>query len=421
MKRRKQAFITAACVSIGSQLYINVFSDGFIIALAVVIFGICLHLFQDVHPLKLAILTGICSPCFRFLVLWTATGDMGKAARDALPDMIFYFAFGILYFLLYYRNTNKNYTAFWTALVLGDALGNSAELSVMYGLTYMNLTILGTLLTIAMVRATMTLAVCLAMDQYKSLLKKEEHELRYKKLMVMASVFDSEVYFMKKGIFEIEDVMKKAYQLYQQMDDDVFPQEFRTLALDIATDVHEIKKGYIRVIKGLRDNFLTDIKINSLNIKDLVSILSTDMEDLIRHENKAIQFKVKVYSNFTVNEHYYLMSILRNLVINSIDAIPYEKEGLITLELLKIDGQSYVFRITDNGSGIKEEDLEIIFVTGYSTKFDETTGDINRGLGLALVKDLVEVQFDGRIAVESREGSFTKFEVWIPAAKFQEE
>lgn len=422
MKKIKQALITAGSVSIGSQLYINVFSDDFIIALAVVIFGICLHLFKDINPIKLSILTGICSPFFRCIVLWLNSGNWNESAKAALPDIIFYFCFGIIFYCMYYRNTQKNYTLFWTTLVICDAMSNATELSFMNGITYVNPTVLGTLFMIAMVRAVMILMVCLAVDSYKCLLTKEEHELRYKKLMVMASVFDSEVYFMKKGIVEIEDVMKKAFLLYNKIDNDDFPEELHVLTLDIAKDVHEIKKGYIRVIKGLQDNFLSDIKITSLSIRDLVNILETDVEDLIKHKEKQIEFITKINENFIVKEHYILMSILRNLVVNAIDAIPNEKKGIIKLELLKKkqEEQCYNFRITDNGSGIKKEDMDIIFAPGYSTKFDENTGDINRGIGLTLVKDLVQDEFKGSIVVESQEDVYTRFDIFIPVTCFEE-
>ncbi len=422
MKKIKQALITAGCVSIGSQLYINVFSDDFIIALAVVIFGICLHIFAEINPIKLSILTGLCSPFFRCIVLWLNSRNWNESAEAALPDIIFYFCFGIIFYCMYYKNLQKNYTLFWTTLVICDAMSNATELAFMNGITYVNPTVIGTLFMIAMLRAVMILMICLAVDSYKYLLTKEEHELRYKKLMVMASVFDSEVYFMKKGIVEIEDVMKKAFLLYNKMDNDDFPEELHVLTLDIAKDVHEIKKGYIRVIKGLQDNFLSDIKITSLSIRDLVNILETDVEDLIKHKDKQIEFITKIHEDFIVKEHYILMSVLRNIVVNAIDAIPNEKNGIIKLELFKEkneDVKFYNFRITDNGSGIRKEDMDIIFAPGYSTKFDETTGDINRGIGLTLVKDLVQEEFKGSIVVESQEDAYTKFDVFIPVTCFE--
>lgn len=423
MNKVKKSLITAGCVSIGSQLYINVFSDDFIIALAVVIFGICLQVFPEINPIKLSILTGLCSPFFRCFVLWLNSGDWDKSASAALPDIIFYFCYGILFYFLYYKKIQKNYTLFWVTLVICDAMSNIAELAFMNGPFYLNPTVIGTLFIIAMIRAVLILAVCFTVDAYKSLLAKEEHELRYKKLMVMASVFDSEVYFMKKSIVEIEDVMKKAFLLHRKMDNENYPDELDILTLDIAKDVHEIKKGYIRVIKGLQDNFLSDIKITSLKIKDLISILETDIQDLIRSKDKQIDLAISVHQKFIVNEHYSLMSILRNLVVNAIDSIPDGKKGLIELKIKnkKIgNNEFYDFSVRDNGSGIKKEDLEIIFAPGYSTKFDETTGDINRGIGLTLVKDLVEGEFKGSITVKSKIGEYTKFDVLIPVECFGE-
>lgn len=423
MNKIKKSLMIAACVSIGSQLYINVFSDDFIIALAVVIFGISLQLFPEINPIKLSILTGICSPFFRCIVLWLNTGDWNKSANAALPDIIFYFCYGIIFYFLYYKKAQDNYTLFWITLVICDAMSNTAELAFMNGFFYLHPTVIGTLFVIAMIRGALILAVCLTVDTYKSLLAKEEHELRYKKLMVMASVFDSEVYFMKKSIVEIEDVMKKAFLLYRKMDNEDYPEELHSLTLDIAKDVHEIKKGYIRVIKGLQDNFLTDIKISSLKMKDLTSILETDIDEIIRIKNKQVEFVTKTENNFIVNEHYSLMSILRNIVINAIDAIPHGQMGLIELHIYKkqIEENSFVlFSITDNGLGIRNEDLDIIFAPGYSTKFDKTTGDINRGIGLTLVKDLVESEFKGSIDVESEEGIYTRFNVLIPIECFEE-
>ena len=68
----------------------------------------------------------------------------------------------------------------------------------------------------------------------------------------------------------------------------------------------------------------------------------------------------------------------------------------------------------DDGPGIEEEDLDTIFLEGYSTKFDEKTGNIMRGLGLSLVRDFVENDYGGRITVRSTPGEFTEFRIAIP-------
>ena len=114
------------------------------------------------------------------------------------------------------------------------------------------------------------------------------------------------------------------------------------------------------------------------------------------------------------------MSILRNLVMNSIDAIPEsKKDGKITIEE-GIKGQSYYFTVSDNGSGIDDEELKDIFSPGFSTKINYDTGEINRGLGLSIVQYIVEEQLRGTLSVSSVIGKGTKFEINIPREILEE-
>jgi two-component system sensor histidine kinase YcbA len=51
----------------------------------------------------------------------------------------------------------------------------------------------------------------------------------------------------------------------------------------------------------------------------------------------------------------------------------------------------------------------MIFQPGFSTKFNQYTGDIYRGIGLSHVKIIVGEQFGGNIKVVSEEGKGTIF------------
>ena len=59
--------------------------------------------------------------------------------------------------------------------------------------------------------------------------------------------------------------------------------------------------------------------------------------------------------------------------------------------------------------------MKNLFQVGYSTKFDPSTVNINRGVGLPAVQDIVE-SLDGEIAVDSELGKGTCFSVTIPLA-----
>jgi two-component system sensor histidine kinase YcbA len=58
--------------------------------------------------------------------------------------------------------------------------------------------------------------------------------------------------------------------------------------------------------------------------------------------------------------------------------------------------------------------LKHIFSPGFSTKINYTTGQINRGLGLSVVLDIVERELKGRVNVNSTKDIGTTFLIYIP-------
>ena len=88
------------------------------------------------------------------------------------------------------------------------------------------------------------------------------------------------------------------------------------------------------------------------------------------------------------------------------------KNGYIRVVIKKKQGEC-IFEVSDNGSGIRSENIEYIFNPGFSTKFNKETGDICRGIGLAHVKGIVDDVFSGSISVISEEEKGTKFIIKI--------
>jgi CheY-like chemotaxis protein len=120
--------------------------------------------------------------------------------------------------------------------------------------------------------------------------------------------------------------------------------------------------------------------------------------------------------------------LLMNLALNARDAMLQGGKLLIetsnvelgvshALKLGDIGSGSYVrLAVTDDGVGIKKENLEHIFEPFYTTK------DIGKGtgLGLATVYGIVK-QNNGGIYVQSEEGEGTTCELYVPAFKGREE
>ncbi len=105
-----------------------------------------------------------------------------------------------------------------------------------------------------------------------------------------------------------------------------------------------------------------------------------------------------------------LESIFGNLITNAINYT--QNSGEITVKLDR-SGINIRVRITDNGFGIEERYLEKIFERFYRVKTDKTRFITGTGLGLPIVKGLVD-SLDGFISVESIPDKGSTFTVLLP-------
>jgi two-component system sensor histidine kinase YcbA len=417
MKRIKHTLTVVIGVVIASQIYFGFLIQGFTIALSVVLFSVFLYNYVELNPIETAIITGMSSTVYRSIWVYSSNMNFIKTIKITTPEIIFFTTYGCIFYFLYYKNRKKDMTRFILSVFCCDFFSNVVEISVRTKITGENSNMIKALLIVACVRTLMALIILIAMKYYKSFLIKEEHEERYRRLILLTSSFKSEIYFMNKNASEIEDVMKKSFSAYEIVSKNHYSEELKDLTLDIAKDVHEIKKDYIRVMRGLEEMSNEKIDVEHMKIKDIISILEIDTKDYITTQNLNIELDFKVECDFYASQHFYLVSAIRNLIFNGIEAIDSKKKGLIKLKIEEHGGE-YIFIVTDNGTGINESNLDFIFNPGFSTKYDKETGSICRGIGLTLVGDLVKDIFKGSISVESIKNEGTTFTVKIPINSF---
>ena len=109
------------------------------------------------------------------------------------------------------------------------------------------------------------------------------------------------------------------------------------------------------------------------------------------------------------------MSVFRNLLNNAVEAAPADRPAHLGLRAWAEDG-AVLFTVEDDCGGIPPERMGQIFTPGFSSKINRRTGEINRGLGLSIVKDLVEESLGGTVEARSSDGK-TVFTVRIPAER----
>ncbi len=109
-----------------------------------------------------------------------------------------------------------------------------------------------------------------------------------------------------------------------------------------------------------------------------------------------------------------IMQLISNLLSNAIKFTA--KGGEISVRAIpKIDKGVVEFKISDTGTGIKEEDLPKLFNVDTKFTLKGTEGEQGSGLGLSLCKDIVE-KHNGKIWVESQLGKGSDFYFTIPVS-----
>lgn len=143
-----------------------------------------------------------------------------------------------------------------------------------------------------------------------------------------------------------------------------------------------------------------------LTKQNLVEVLDSAVVYLKRRSSEKVNY-ITEYKNspdVTVPLNAALFSwVIENICKNAIDAMA--NEGTITIALKGKEGQALI-DITDTGCGVPKSNQKTIFQPGFSTK------KRGWGLGLSLVKRIVEIYHNGKIFIKwSEVGKGTTFRI----------
>ncbi len=155
------------------------------------------------------------------------------------------------------------------------------------------------------------------------------------------------------------------------------------------------------------------LDLKRLNLK---TIVSNAVSLLI---GSAIRKEVNIFNNVPDNlyvsaDEKMLLQVITNLVGNSLKFTPAGKNILISAEYFKSGFIEII--VKDQGTGISEKDYHKVFKIDEKLSITGTNGEKGSGLGLILVKEIVE-KHGGTIWFYSKEGEGTDFHFTIPEAK----
>ena len=207
-------------------------------------------------------------------------------------------------------------------------------------------------------------------------------------------------------------------QKYGKLSSEEFPNSLDTefIKEDAESVYEEIREGIHRV----------EIIVNSLRSFSIVDndsgLIETEfakaLNDIFVLLNSEIGSQIEVerfYSDvepIVVNGGEFHLALL-NIIKNALYAVKSDTKPQKIIRLTIDDDSKYVYcHIYDNGIGISEEDLSVIFNPFFTTK---PVGE-GLGLGLSMAYDIIVNKHKGRLDAVSKKGEWTNISIGLPKA-----
>lgn len=164
-----------------------------------------------------------------------------------------------------------------------------------------------------------------------------------------------------------------------------------------------------RVTRGL-----FQLKRETIDLREILQAASDTSRAAIETHRHVFTARVPAEPVLVSGDRIRLTQVVGNLLINAAKYTP--AEGAIVLELAA-EGRQAVVRVRDNGVGIPPEMLQKIFGLFMQVDSSNTRSQGGLGVGLALVRTLVELH-DGRALAESPGvGRGSVFTIRLPLAE----
>ena len=146
---------------------------------------------------------------------------------------------------------------------------------------------------------------------------------------------------------------------------------------------------------------------------ELEPIIDKLIDKFTAKAEKPVHFIKDLQTEVIYADEEFFGEVLSNLIDN---AIKYSKES-VEITLSSTSNELYtILKVHDNGLGISDEDQKVIFnkyERAAAGRQKRKKGSSGFGLGLNFVQQVVEAH-EGKIIVNSIEGEFTEFVIYLP-------
>ena len=144
-----------------------------------------------------------------------------------------------------------------------------------------------------------------------------------------------------------------------------------------------------RLVDGIldlskRDSGMVQFKFEPVNMVDLVTQVFQSLQPLASKKSLGLEFTTDEQSVMVSADHDQLERVVMNLTEN---AIKYTPEGEVKV-FLGQEGDKAIFKVTDTGIGLTEEEIERLFERFY--RADNQRNILGTGLGLSIAEEIIK-------------------------------
>ncbi|HWI58842.1 MAG TPA: hybrid sensor histidine kinase/response regulator, partial [Bacillota bacterium] len=153
-----------------------------------------------------------------------------------------------------------------------------------------------------------------------------------------------------------------------------------------------------------------EVKLEPVDVTEFLQGLASAARQIAEDKRLRLTTYVDPALDRVLADRDKLEKILLNLVFNALKFTPAGGRVEVRAER---HGEEFVLQVADTGMGIAEKNLPHVFDRFWQADSSSKRKYQGAGIGLALVKELVEIQA-GKVTVQSKEGEGTTFAVRLP-------
>ncbi|MCT2195274.1 MULTISPECIES: ATP-binding protein [Paenibacillus] len=404
---QRSAYVQIVVVAIGTalagELKINPFvGDIFRIGLGSSAFLLFLLLLRQLPYLVTGVITGVVVLLFRTGLDQVLSNGLtvAESVTRHCSAAVYYIVFALGMTLIKRRLDSFYPLVLGAVTAVIDLMSNESELLtrlLVTGTATFKLNEWTFLMMIAMLRTYFVTGIYSSISVSRMRIVQKEQNRRIEQMLSFSSGLYGEVFYLKKSIGTLEELTLRSYELYRRLTEEGLEEHKRHI-LGMTEQIHEVKKDSQRILAGLIK--LTDREVpGDMPLSSLVQYTIDSTRQYADMLGKQVVFTQKITLDYDTANYIPLLTLLGNLTANAVEAI--QGQGQIHLEVREQAGWT-LLTVSDSGSGFPQDERELVFEPGFTTKFDEE-GVAATGIGLSHVRDIV-ARFGGDISLGTAPG-----------------